>query len=77
MIEVDAVEAMIRAKLPQAEILVVDTTGTKDHFNVEVKAAAFVGLSRLKQHQLVQEAVKTAIDAGKIHALSIVTKAIE
>ena len=73
MMETADIEALIKAALPDAEIRVMDTTGTKDHFRVEVVSLQFDGKSRIDQHRMVQDCLKSAVDDGRIHALSIST----
>jgi stress-induced morphogen len=62
-------EATIKSEFADAEITSQDLTGDHDHWSIEVKSAAFAGLSRIAQHKLVQNAVKDK----NIHALSIKT----
>lgn len=56
-----------------SEILVHDLTGTSDHWEVEVKSAAFKGLSRIEQHQHVMKVFAPELKTGEVHALSIKT----
>ncbi len=52
-----------------------DTTGTSDHFEVEVVSDVFEGLSLLEQHTLVQTPLREHMEpaGGPIHALTIRT----
>jgi stress-induced morphogen len=72
-ISLDEVRLLIEAKLPGAEVEVVDETGTQDHLRATVSAPQFEGLSRIEQHKLVKNAVQARFDDGSIHALSIKT----
>ena len=65
-------EAMIAETLPGASVEVVDEGGG-DHLRAIVAAPQFEGLSRIDQHRLVRSAVRTRMDDGTIHALSIAT----
>ena len=56
-----------------SEIRVHDLTGTSDHWEVEVKSAAFNGLSRIEQHQHVMKVFAPELKTGEVHALSIKT----
>lgn len=58
---------------PAQDILVIDTTGTADHWDVAVKSKAFAGLSRIEQHQHVMRAFAAELKTGEVHALSIKT----
>ena len=50
-------------------------TGDGHHFNAVVSAPAFTGLSRIAQHRLVYDVFGAEV-GGRIHALSIQTKAM-
>ena len=65
--------ALIRRTLPDAEIDVVDLTGTMDHFNVLVRSQAFAGRSLMDRHRMVERALAPARADGRIHALQIRT----
>jgi stress-induced morphogen len=69
----EELQARIEAAIPGAEAVVVDTTGTQDHFRAEVRAPAFAGLSRIAQHRLVYDVFGDDI-GGPIHALSLKTE---
>lgn len=74
MISPNQVEEMIKAGLPDASVDVQDLTGGGDHYQVAVVSNAFEGLSLVKRHQLVYQAVNTAMASEAIHALSLETK---
>ena len=73
MADLVELERMIAEALPGAEVEVVDEGGG-DHLRAIVTASQFEGLSRIDQHRLVRAAVKTRMDDGTIHALSITAK---
>ncbi len=73
MIENDALRALIRAEIPDADVDVYDRTGTMDHFNVTVRSSAFDGKSVLAQHQLVYGALREALRDGRVHAVELKT----
>jgi stress-induced morphogen len=72
----DVIQTRIRTALPDAQVQVVDTTGTGDHFAATVVSAAFSGKSLVEQHQLVYRAVSDLIhgSAAPIHALALTTR---
>jgi stress-induced morphogen len=72
-ISLDEVRLLIEAKLPGAEVEVVDETGTQDHLAVTVTAPQFDGLSRIDQHRLVKAAVRPQTDSGAIHSFTVRT----
>ena len=49
-------------------------TGDGHHFSAVISAPAFAGLSRIAQHRLVYDVFGAEV-GGRIHALSIQTKA--
>jgi stress-induced morphogen len=67
----DEIRTRIEGALPGARVEVTDSTGTGDHFEVRVSAAAFVGRTLVEQHQLVYGALGDLMSG--IHALSIQT----
>ena len=73
MIADDALPQLIRTRLPDAEVAVVDRTGTMDHFNVTVRSTAFAGKSLIEQHQLVYGALRAALKDGRVHAVELKT----
>ncbi len=69
---------MLRSHLieafPDAEIVIDDLAGDGDHYRARIVAAAFEGLSRVRQHQLVYAALKGKM-GGELHALALETSA--
>ncbi|NKB88595.1 MAG: BolA/IbaG family iron-sulfur metabolism protein [Acidobacteria bacterium] len=65
-------EELIRVGIPGAQVSVTDLTGTRDHYRVEVVAAAFEGKSRVQQHQMIYAAVGGHMTQA-VHALQIRT----
>ena len=63
----------ITAALPGAEVEVRDLTGTGDHFEARVVAAAFEGLAMVDQHQAVYAPLREVLDSGALHALALKT----
>jgi stress-induced morphogen len=68
MIDNDSLAALIRRDLPDAQVEIVDRTGTMDHFNVTVRSGAFAGRTLIEQHQLVYGALRAALKDGRVHA---------
>ncbi len=77
MIDNDAMTALVRETFPDAEVQIVDLTGTMDHFNVFVRSAAFRGISLMDRHRMVEAALADARADGRIHAMSIRTEVLE
>jgi len=66
------IEDLIRAALPDAEIAIRDLAGDGDHYAAKVVSAAFAGLPKVKQHQLVYKALGGRMGA-ELHALQLET----
>lgn len=73
MIDLKLVETMIKQTLPDAQVAVRDLTGGGDHLEAIVVSAEFEGKSRVKQHQLVYQALQEAMASEAIHALALKT----
>ena len=73
MVQPDAVESAIQSVIPDARVTVEDLTGGGDHLQVCVVSAAFIGLSRIRQHQLVYGALQQQLASEAIHALALTT----
>ena len=70
----DDIEALIRAALPDAKVEIRDLRGDGDHYAATVTSAAFAGLPRVRQHQLVYRALGGRM-GGELHALQLTTAA--
>ncbi len=68
------IETMIKAALPDAVVEIKDLAGDGDHYSATVTSAAFVGKSRVQQHQMVYGALKGNM-GGVLHALALTTVA--
>ena len=66
-------EAELSAASPDAQIKIDDLAGDGDHYRARIVSKAFVGLSRIKQHQLVYAALKGKM-GGELHALALETQ---
>ena len=66
------IEAMILSALPDAAVEITDLAGDGDHYAAKVTSAAFVGMPRVKQHQLVYAALGGRM-GGVLHALQLTT----
>ena len=66
------IERMIREAFPDARVEVKDLAGDGNHYSASVVSAAFQGKSRVRQHQMVYEALKGRM-GGELHALALTT----
>ncbi len=67
------IEALITQGLPGAAVEIRDLAGDGDHYAAKVIAPQFAGLSRVRQHQLVYEALGGRM-GGELHALQLTTQ---
>ncbi len=66
------IETMIREAFPGALVEVKDLAGDGEHYSASVVSAAFKGVSKVKQHQMVYAALKGKM-GGELHALALTT----
>ncbi|MEM9809595.1 MAG: phosphoribosylformylglycinamidine synthase subunit PurL [Pseudomonadota bacterium] len=66
------IKSMILEAMPDAEVEIEDLAGDGDHYRARVTSAAFQGLNRVQQHQLVYKALKGKM-GGTLHALALET----
>jgi stress-induced morphogen len=66
------IESLIRAGIPEAEVVMTDLAGDGDHYAAKVYSPAFAGKTRLQQHQMVYLTLGDRM-GGEIHALSLQT----
>ncbi|MBE7637182.1 BolA/IbaG family iron-sulfur metabolism protein [Sneathiella sp. P13V-1] len=66
------IERLIMESLPDAQVEITDLRGDGDHYAALVISSAFEGLPRVKQHQLVYQALKGKM-GGDLHALALQT----
>ncbi len=68
------IEGLIKQGLPGAEVEIRDLAGDGDHYAAKVVAPQFAGLSRVRQHKLVYDALGGRM-GGELHALQLTTQA--
>ncbi len=68
----DEIDTMIRAGIPGAAVEITDLAGDGNHYAARVVAEAFRGVPRVKQHQMVYEALGGRM-GGVLHALQLTT----
>lgn len=66
------IEMLIRSALPDAKIEIRDLAGDGDHYAARVVSRRFEGLNRVRQHQLVYQALGGRM-GGELHALQLET----
>ena len=70
------IERHIREAFPDAKIQINDLAGDGDHYSAYVCSNQFRGLSRVRQHQLVYEALHGKM-GGELHALALQTATLD
>ena len=73
MIDDASLTGLIRTAMPDAQVAIVDRTGTRDHFNLSVTSNAFAGKTLIEQHQMVYAALGEALKDGRVHAVELKT----
>ena len=68
----EELEALLRAAFADADITIQDLAGDGDHYKAVIRSGAFVGKSRVAQHQMVYAALKGRM-GGELHALALDT----
>lgn len=65
-------ENLLREAFADADIRIDDLAGDGDHYRAIVRSDAFIGKSRVAQHQMVYAALKGRM-GGALHALALET----
>jgi len=66
------IERLIKASIPDAEVVIRDLAGDGDHYAARVVSRSFEGMSRIKKHQAVYAALGGRV-GGELHALQLET----
>lgn len=72
--EASEIERMIRVALPDAVIEIRDLAGDGDHYAAHIVSSAFIGKTRVQQHQMVYRALDGRM-GDVLHALALTTAA--
>jgi stress-induced morphogen len=68
------IERIIKTALPDATVELTALADDDDHWAATVTSSAFAGLTRVRQHQLVNAAFGDRLGT-ELHALALTTKA--
>ena len=74
--DIEEIERLIKESLPDAEIRIEDLRGDGDHYAAYVASKSFEGLPRVKQHQMVYNALQGRM-GNELHALALQTSVPE
>ncbi len=72
--EASEIERLIKEALPDAQVTIEDLRGDGDHYAAQVISSAFIGKSRVQQHQIVYAALRGKM-GDELHALALQTAA--
>lgn len=72
--EASEIERLIKEALPDAAVTIEDLRGDGDHYAAQVISSAFIGKSRVQQHQIVYAALRGKM-GDELHALALQTSA--
>lgn len=72
--EATHIEKLITDALPGSKVTITDLAGDGDHYSATVIFDGFKGLPRVKQHQIVYNALQGRM-GGELHALQLKTSA--
>ena len=64
------IKQKIAAAIPDAEIVLEDMTGTRDHWKARIVSASFAGKTLIARHRMVMAALVDEMK-GPIHALTL------
>lgn len=70
------IKQLIQSGIPDAAVTISDLRGDGDHYAAHIISAAFIGKSRIQQHQMVYQALQGKM-GNELHALAIQTSAPE
>lgn len=62
----------LKQAFPDAELELLDLTGTQDHYQLRIVSGHFTGKSAIERHRMVYAALGDAMH-GPIHALALTT----
>jgi stress-induced morphogen len=63
----------LEALAPKTVVEVFDLTGTQDHYQAVIVSPIFAGKKIVDQHRLVMDLMRSEVDSGEIHALTLKT----
>lgn len=69
----EELRSRILQAMPEAEVEVLDLTGSGDHLEARVVSRFFESKSRVAQHQMVYGSLADLLASGEVHALALKT----
>ncbi len=71
-VDFNHIEKLITTHLPDAEVLIHDMTGTRDHLDIMVTSQAFQGKPLIQQHRMIMDILKIEF-SNQLHAVKLKT----
>jgi len=75
-LEAEVIQNLIEKNIPDAEVEITDLRGDGDHYAVHIISNAFIGKSKVQQHQMVYKALEGKM-GNELHALAVKTSTKE
>ena len=72
-IEESKLKDILQESFPKAKIIIQDLAGDQDHYSLDITCESFCGLSLIKQHKLVKNALSEVLKQ-ELHAITIKTR---
>ena len=72
-IDYNTLYKILKDAFPTDEVILIDTAGDNNHYEVTISSEMFQGLSLIKQHKIVYDAIGEHM-GNALHALKINTK---
>lgn len=64
-------EGRLLKAYPDAQVLVLDSNGRGDHFEIRISSDEINKLSRIQRHQAILKLFDSEFKTGELHALSV------
>lgn len=74
--DANLIEELITSGIESATVTISDLRGDGEHYAAHIISAAFIGKSRVQQHQMVYQALQGKM-GNELHALAIQTSVPE
>ena len=68
----EQITKLIKKKIPDAKVSIEDIRGDNNHYHAKIISSEFKGISKLKQHKMVYDAIGHHMGTT-LHALMLTT----
>ena len=72
-VNADWLQKKLLSAFPNAILELVDLVGDENHYRVTITDSSFVGVNKVAQHRMVNQALAGVL-GEELHALQIITK---